>query len=727
MPFLTDVPETEPKNDKLKRERFVNQIIHTIVSRIDTDSLTIGIYGAWGEGKTTVLNFIYTELNSDKYPDVLPVPFNPWRFSNEEQLLAEFFKVLVKEFGEKIENRKESLAQTCQEYLDLLKPVWSKIGGVATIGQVMSNLSKRASTVTLDEAKKRIANILINAEKQTVIIIDDIDRLDKAEIQTIFKLVKLTADFPYTTYVLAFDEQRVAEALNEKYGGAEGGRSFLEKIIQVPLRLPSPDVFALRELCLNGIFAALQESQVKLSVEEQQNFAKCFNNGLAIRLRIPRMGKRYANVLTFSLPILKGEVNSIDLMLLEGVRVFYPDMYSVIRDNRDIFLGTFLNLMYMNNTGDEQQIKQLGLEKLKQGYSGLTSDEVNALQEVLIFLFPRLGWAFVSRGIGFSHYGREWDKTWEEGQRICSPVYFNRYFTFSIQDYEVSDQEMISFISQIEKLAGNGATEALRTLVKTYSPDAVINHLQRKVNSIPQEATANLATAIIQIGDELPRQRAVWLLGGNTFSRAALLVGELIRRVEPDKRFQFTSQILLESTSLPFVREVYSWLHVSSAKDEQYRVFSEEQQIELRKIIADRIRHLSEDTQPLYVRFPLDAGSFFYLWAEMYSDSETNSYIEQTLKTHPQNAIELLKCYTNIGIEMNGGRQFVQLQQDGYSALAKVVNSSIVYAALHKIYGDDLNQATEINVFEISSDKDLALQFAKFYFLSESAESGSKA
>jgi predicted KAP-like P-loop ATPase len=68
---------------------------------------------------------------------------------------------------------------------------------------------------------------------------DDIDRLDKEEIQAIFRLVKLTADFPNTVYILSCDIERVAEALAERYGSKDAGKSFLEKIIQLSLPLPS--------------------------------------------------------------------------------------------------------------------------------------------------------------------------------------------------------------------------------------------------------------------------------------------------------------------------------------------------------------------------------------------------------------------------------------------------------------------------------------------------------
>ena len=69
--------------------------------------------------------------------------------------------------------------------------------------------------------------------------IDDIDRMDNEEVATLFKLVKVAADFEHISYVLAFDDEAVARALTKKYGGTEeSGRRFVEKIVQLPFALP---------------------------------------------------------------------------------------------------------------------------------------------------------------------------------------------------------------------------------------------------------------------------------------------------------------------------------------------------------------------------------------------------------------------------------------------------------------------------------------------------------
>jgi len=146
-------------------------------------------------------------------------------------------------------------------------------------------------------------------------MIDDVDRLEKSEIQAIFKLVKLVADFQFTAYILAFDKDIVAASLSENYSGKDenSGAQFLEKIIQVPLHLPSVPAKDLRNFCFQGVDEALRASGIELSEQQVQEFVRDFSRAFNEDLTTPRKAKLYGNILMFSLPILKGEVNPVDL------------------------------------------------------------------------------------------------------------------------------------------------------------------------------------------------------------------------------------------------------------------------------------------------------------------------------------------------------------------------------------------------------------------------------
>ena len=247
--YTTDIPISEVNQDCFQRFNFSKRIAETISQQKTADSIVIGVYGDWGEGKTSVMNFI--ERNLSTFPDIIVCKFNPWRFKDESQLLSAFFNLLSAQLKKSIHTKKEKIGRLFAEYAEGVIP---SIYGIKP-GGLIKLFSKKYSTVDVEEQKRRIEKFLEEEKKRVVIFVDDIDRLDKKEIQTIFKLIKLTGDFSFTSYVLAFDEKMVAKAIGENYedGGEQAGKNFLEKIIQVPLRLPKAQTTALKKFCFKQV------------------------------------------------------------------------------------------------------------------------------------------------------------------------------------------------------------------------------------------------------------------------------------------------------------------------------------------------------------------------------------------------------------------------------------------------------------------------------------------
>jgi predicted KAP-like P-loop ATPase len=105
------------KDDSFQRYGFAKRIAELIKSNTNEDSLVIGIYGRWGEGKTSVMNFISTELKKDK-KNVL-VKFNPWMFNNEDQLLLSFFQELAIGLNTSMKSKTERVGEFLKTYAKL--------------------------------------------------------------------------------------------------------------------------------------------------------------------------------------------------------------------------------------------------------------------------------------------------------------------------------------------------------------------------------------------------------------------------------------------------------------------------------------------------------------------------------------------------------------------------------------------------------------------------------
>lgn len=242
--FNPDVPIKSSNDDLLDRKQFAKQLARSILDYKQSDSFNIGLYGKWGSGKTSVLNMTVEYLldlskNDVNKPEI--IRFNPWMFTDESQLINQFFKQLSSNFIGKKDKKK--LGDQLQILGDVLG-LTTFVPGVGILGTAASKLlnifGKTLSNSALNKNIQKIKDDLVSEIKKNnikfIILIDDIDRLSTIDIQSVFKLVQSIADFPNTIYLLAFDYDIVTRALEEVQ--KDNGESYLEKIIQTPFNLP---------------------------------------------------------------------------------------------------------------------------------------------------------------------------------------------------------------------------------------------------------------------------------------------------------------------------------------------------------------------------------------------------------------------------------------------------------------------------------------------------------
>ena len=89
-----DLPIMKSSEDKLNRESFVKSLANVILQSAFPTSFTVGLYGAWGSGKTSLLNTVIEQIERSS-TDVVILRFNPWLCSDPKQLITQFFKQLA--------------------------------------------------------------------------------------------------------------------------------------------------------------------------------------------------------------------------------------------------------------------------------------------------------------------------------------------------------------------------------------------------------------------------------------------------------------------------------------------------------------------------------------------------------------------------------------------------------------------------------------------------------
>ena len=404
--IISDVPISSKSDDLFDRASWAAQLAN-VISNINTpNAFTVGITGSWGSGKTSMLNMVVEELQDREYTTVR---FSPWLFSSEEKILRELFEQLIETLtpsGNKSGSRIVDLLTNYQELLaegiaaatnlvavTATNPAIAALANVAKPIEkhVIKKLLRRISATnnkmsSVEQLRSNIAKEMEKLDKNIVIVIDDIDRLDSNEIRLMFKLVNLTLSFPHIVFVLAYDEGVVCAALRDVQGIS--GERYLEKIIQLPITLPRLSSKQKTELAQKNIARCI-ESMPLYSQQDamgQSMLAKVFQYLIYPSLETPRQALRFTNAVRIRSLISGKEIHPADLIAMTMIQLEYPLLEHWIWDNRNALCANSPDAYSMMNSTRSRL--QLSFNDFLQ-MNGYISGPVR-VKEAMELLFPRL-------------------------------------------------------------------------------------------------------------------------------------------------------------------------------------------------------------------------------------------------------------------------------------------------------------------------------------------------
>lgn len=423
-----DLPIAKLEEDGLNRGSFAESLAKTLVQYSFPSSLTIGLYGEWGSGKTSLLNMVFE--NVERIDDgVVVLRFNPWLCSDPKQLVTQFFKQMATAI--KLKKRAADKAwELIDQYADILGatsviPVAGEI--VAAFTKVLTKKAEEETkerTNDLQESKNQIIKKLKDEKIKIIVSIDDIDRLSEEEIVAVFQLVKSLADFPNTIYVLAFDYDVVVRALGKVQHG--DGKEYLEKIVQVPFEIPAPNIDDIHEALfskLNRILGDIPEEDW-----DKETWVELFQQGIKNYIRSIRDVIRYTNVFSLKYELLKNETSVVDLLGLTCLQVFEPTVYSKLPSYKDILCGERRSFSHERQKETEEKVER-AINRIAPDDGSVT--DLEATKNILGTLFPgiktNMGWLY-GVGRGYSHR----DSIIRNS--IAAPECFDRYFALTLEN-----------------------------------------------------------------------------------------------------------------------------------------------------------------------------------------------------------------------------------------------------------------------------------------------------
>ena len=235
------------------------------------DPVALGVSGPWGSGKSTVLKLIETELSSRQEVGaeerILVVETDPWRYDPDvgakATLILEVLNALTAELGTRadVTDEIQGALKKLARRVNWVKAV--KLAARSSITLQLPGIDDLSSLVNeddvdgdpaprnLDEFRQDFAGLLADEQlghvRRVVVLVDDLDRCLPDTIVDTLETMRLFLSVPKMSFVIAADEDRVADALRDRYPAGDGpdrdpeepARLYLHKIVQTTLRLPA--------------------------------------------------------------------------------------------------------------------------------------------------------------------------------------------------------------------------------------------------------------------------------------------------------------------------------------------------------------------------------------------------------------------------------------------------------------------------------------------------------
>ena len=257
IPFLDDHPAGE---DALNFDRTAG-ILGDILLGVTPLPFTMGIFGPWGSGKTTLMRLVEKKLEKKCHT----VWFNPWKYDTKETLTKAFLKVIHDAVWESNELNEA-----------MLKDVATRVGdwvGTSFLGKPLGSIFFQTFNLEpayinlLEETTRTLIGRYVGKNGRLAVFIDDLDRCLPENAILVLETLKLYLDHTQTAFILGADRNVIEQALLLRYPTMEvSGKDYLEKIVQVGYSLPRPRAQDLRRFLANCSFPTGTDSHITAGV-----------------------------------------------------------------------------------------------------------------------------------------------------------------------------------------------------------------------------------------------------------------------------------------------------------------------------------------------------------------------------------------------------------------------------------------------------------------------------
>lgn len=536
--FLSEAPIERAEDDTLGRAQFVRDlsvdVLHWSVAPT-SQSVVFGLYGGWGQGKSSVLNLLQSELETYHDAGVLTARFDPWRSVGADALVRNFGATLDRAVTGRLGS--PGIGRLILRYAKTL-------GTEASVGRVSFVLPGKAPIDS--DVYEALSHALKESGRYLVILIDEVDRLEREEIIALFSIVRSAFSIPRVAFILAMEPDTVLDTLGhsptpsstislnemvewsdqtnrprgtkdpqpmpsdllrpgiEKLGDQIAlGRAWLDKIVGHPVylpRIPDPENATMFRTTLETAgFAPAHDDRFWTDIAP-----RVYEYVLRL-VRSPRQLRRFATLLGNDWQRSLGEdgtsnLNARDLLFMDVLKLFFPSAFADIWTNSGYYIApeTWLSIYsFMSMREGGQTRPEYVREHVQSLCDGQTSGF--ALKGILELLFPLVNNATSGH---MSPTGTPSGPDYRQ-RRVYHPSCFPFYFVDRIPG-TLSPKDIARCVKRLELLGSASSPELVREAVpELFEGDdrrQAIGRLEYYVSDLSANVRYDLATVLIQEG-----------------------------------------------------------------------------------------------------------------------------------------------------------------------------------------------------------------------------------
>jgi hypothetical protein len=359
---------------------------------------------------------------------------------------------------------------------------------------------------SVDEARAQLKVALRDARKPVVVLVDDIDRLERDELHAVLRMLRLVSDLPGLSHVLAYDRLAIRTLLFPDDPSGRVARDYLAKIVDVELSIATPTPEAVDRLLGPAIQPLLdtvdqatsQQFVTRLNLVPRQVFLEV--------LATPREVRRVVLATAIVWSTLSRDLNLFDLFVLRVIHARYPGAFDLLQTRQEWFANQSWsgNLWHHSRRDESKTEVEKWLTDLKS--SGDAADQL--LIRLLGLIFPIVKEVVIRPWPTESGARRE--------RRIYHPDVFPRYFQLAVPREQIAESSMEDLAKELlepmpSALRSSRIAQAIQAAIRDERIDSFFDQwdiflsaLGTENGTLPEHIVRDIALGILQTADQVP-------------------------------------------------------------------------------------------------------------------------------------------------------------------------------------------------------------------------------